>query len=272
MAICQGFRFDQELIFSYKSRVVIDDSHSGYWLIIMPGRVVRVCAAILVVSYAEKRLWYVAVDIIAFARDLGTAMTAMFGSRANMHEIFEMLEVIEATRFDFLPTGWRNRTNGGMDHHLGRCDEGGDFIYYYPFARQIVDEGTAKSLLSAIRVIPDNAPTGWEHDENDVEWAPHDTIRDYRPGISMYPPLSPIPHTHPASTPFRGMEGGGGDVDFQPVGPPVGGADPSGLVDGYTIDEMVAIRRFLTDAGVLSAHDGVTTISEMRWFVRGHMG
>lgn len=61
-----------------------------------------------------------------------------------------------------------------------------------------------------------------------------------------------------------GLAGGGGDVDYQPVGPDVGGDDPSGLVDGY-------ICRFLTDAGVLSANDGVTTIPEMRGFVRGRV-
>lgn len=151
----------------------------------MTKRVVRVCAAALVVAYAEYRFWYILVDIIVFTRELGMAMAVPFGSRANVRELLEMLEVIEATRSELFPTGYRNRTNRAVHHHLGRCGEGRDMVYYDPFTRRKIDEVTAQSLLSATRIITVYGPIGWEHDENVVERAPRDTMCDYRPRVTM---------------------------------------------------------------------------------------
>lgn len=44
--------------------------------------------------YDEYRMWYVPSDIMAFADELGMAMAAPLGSRANVCVFFEMLEVI----------------------------------------------------------------------------------------------------------------------------------------------------------------------------------
>lgn len=130
----------------------------------MTERVVRVGAAVLVAAYAECWLWYIPVDKISFTGELGMAMGVPLVSRANVREPLDILEVIESTLFDLLPTGWRNRTNSAVDHHLGRCGERGDFFSYYPFPCRKIDEVTAQCQLSPTRIIPDYVPTGWGYD------------------------------------------------------------------------------------------------------------
>lgn len=92
-------------------------------------------------------LWYVPVDIIAFARELGMALAVPFGSRENVCKLMELLKVIESTRYDLLPTVWRNRKNRAVDHHLSRCEVGGDFVYCDPFGRRKIEAVTKKSRL-----------------------------------------------------------------------------------------------------------------------------
>lgn len=50
---CHGCRFEQEPIFSYTSRALIDKTHSGLWILSYTERVLRLCSAELMEVYAE---------------------------------------------------------------------------------------------------------------------------------------------------------------------------------------------------------------------------
>lgn len=116
--------------------------------------------------------------------------------------------------------------------------------------------------------MPDNVPTGWDHVEDDSERTLRDASRDYQPGVAIYPTLSPNPQLVPAATPFVASEA---EDEVQADEPAAVVTGPTVVVDGYTSAETAAIRRFLLDAGVLGANDGMTTIAEMRGFVHGRM-
>lgn len=49
-------------------------------------------------------------DIIVFARELGMEMHIALGSREKVGEVLELLEIIEKTRFDDLPSTWCDQT------------------------------------------------------------------------------------------------------------------------------------------------------------------
>lgn len=80
-----------------------------------------------------------------------------------------------------------NRCGRAVDNHVGRTGAGEDFVYYDTFMRRKINEVTAQSRTSAVCVVSNIAPTGWEHDEEDVECVPRDTGVEYCPGVPVYP-------------------------------------------------------------------------------------
>lgn len=120
-------------------------------------------------------------------------------------------------------------------------------------------------------MVPDNSPTGWGHDEEDVKRVPRDNSQDYYPGVAVYsPPELEYPFV-PDSTPSERMA----DCDVKDgvpqAGPSKGIYSQPASVEGYTATEAATILRFLFDSGVLNFNDDVTTITEMRGFVLGRM-
>lgn len=79
--VFHGFKREQETNFSYKSHARIDDTQSGLWIVVF---IERVCVALLIAAYSEFRLWFLLLDIIKFARELGMSMSVVLGSRANV--------------------------------------------------------------------------------------------------------------------------------------------------------------------------------------------
>lgn len=59
LEVCHGFNCEQEPIFSYKLRVLIEDRESGLWVVAYTEHVLRVCVALLMAVYSDYRLWYV---------------------------------------------------------------------------------------------------------------------------------------------------------------------------------------------------------------------
>lgn len=55
----------------------------------------------------------------AFAHELGFAMEMRLCSCANVHEVMEVLEVIDATGFTTLPEQWRDCHSLLIYHHPG---------------------------------------------------------------------------------------------------------------------------------------------------------
>lgn len=182
-----------------------------------------------------------------------------------------MLQNIEVTRFDLLPTGWRKWCGRAVDHHVGRIGVCGDFGYYDPLRLRKKDEVTAWSRALTVPIVPVNSPTSWEHDEKDVERVPCDTSLHYRPGIAVYPPPLPEPPIIPGLSPLTTKAGGNTNKGVHQRGPSTGMTVPSVLAAGYTAGKMVSICRFILKAGVLSWNDDVTKIADMSGFVRGRM-
>jgi len=258
LAMPHGFRFEMEPLFSYKSGALIQDRDSGLWVVAYTERVVRICSGLLYDVYDTYRLWWVPPTVIAFARQLGYAMATALGSESNVDEVLELLDVVEATRFDDLPDAWRDRVthnpNRRVDYHSG-CrnpvsDIGADFCYYDPWQRVKVSREVAENRAAAVRVTPDNIPSGWEHNEDTDDRPPRDASRDFDPSL-------PTPR-----------QGGEYPVQSYPEAVPQSGVVP-GPSDGP--NEGAVIRAFLEDAGVLSVDDPIMTRNEMLFFVRGRM-
>lgn len=263
LATAQGFLFEQEPVFSYKARALIEDPTSGLWVVAVTERVVRVCAAVLMAAYAEYRLWWVPADIIMFARRLELDMAVPLGSYANVREVLEMLRVIETTRFEALPSTWRSRANRATDHHPGRTGIGGDFVYYDPHERRKIDENTARSRASAARVMPGDQPRDWDYDPDEVgqERTPRDSSRDYDP--SAHGPVAA--YVPPAPVASAGAHGG---VVGTPAADASGG---QGVAVNASSDDAAVIRRFLVEAGVIAENSDINTIGEMRGYLRGRL-
>lgn len=71
LCVWQGFLFEREPLFTYKSTTVIDDAEAGLKMVAYAERVVRVWTAFLFAVYSEYRLWYIPTDSITFACGLG---------------------------------------------------------------------------------------------------------------------------------------------------------------------------------------------------------
>lgn len=65
-------------------------------------------------------------------RHLEMEMETALGSRANVHEVFELFIVIESTRWDLLPQALHDDTNRAVDYHPGPRARGADYFSYDP--------------------------------------------------------------------------------------------------------------------------------------------
>lgn len=87
LAGCQGFLFEQDPVFTYKSSVFFEDPQTGLGVVTYTERVFRLFAALLLAVYSKYRLWFVPRDVIAFAGELAFAMEVPLGPRANLREV-----------------------------------------------------------------------------------------------------------------------------------------------------------------------------------------
>lgn len=58
--------------------------------------------------------------------------------------------------------------------HAIPVDERTDFVFYQPWMRRKIDQHTATNRESDIRVVPDDIPFGWVHEDYDTEHTPRD--------------------------------------------------------------------------------------------------
>lgn len=85
-------------------------------------------------------MWYIALDIIRFARQLGMVMEVALGSRANICEVMEMLDVLESTRFQSLPGAWSDRTSRSIQYYPGPTGRWADYVLNDPWIRHKIDD------------------------------------------------------------------------------------------------------------------------------------
>lgn len=93
------------------------------------GRDISFCSAVIMAAYEQYYLWYVSLDFIAFARRFFMDMAVVLGSRVNVLEPLEMLEIIESISFNTFPNACREHTVLSINYHDGQTDPGGYFIY-----------------------------------------------------------------------------------------------------------------------------------------------
>lgn len=86
----------------------LDDPETLLWVVTYTERVFGVFAALLLALYSKYRLWYVPTDVIEFAHKLGFAMEVPLGSHAEVLEVLELLNGIEAKSFASLAEQWRD--------------------------------------------------------------------------------------------------------------------------------------------------------------------
>lgn len=166
-------------IFTYKSSTFLDDPETGFWVVEYTERVVRVCAALLLGVHRECLLWYVLIDVIEFAGELGFTMEMPLGSRVNVPEVLELLDVIEATNYILLSEQWSDLQLRAIDYHSGRTGRGGDFVYYDRWWSHKIDDSSTPMCADATRILSDDLECCWVHLEEDVEKTPRDDTRDY---------------------------------------------------------------------------------------------
>lgn len=256
LSVFQGFLSEQEPIFTYKSSTFLDDPETALWVVSYLERVVRVCAALLRAVYREHRLWYVPKDIVAFSRERGFSIKVPLRSRANVREVLELLDVIEATDFTPLPEQWCDRQLPGIDYHPGRTTRGGDFVYYNPWRRHKMDGLSARMSADSPRILPDDLKSGLVNPEEDVERTPHDDIRDYHPSYGWhYSQFNAcVTAAHQDNTTVS---------EDDTAGPSSATAPAS--------DDTAVVRRFLEDASVVRNDEGPMILSEIREYVRGRL-
>lgn len=91
-------------------------------------------------------------------------MKVPLGSRANVSELMELLDVIESTQFSSLPDSWSERSSRVVDYHPCQVDEGAYFVLYDPWMHRKTDQHIDTNRASATRVITDDMPFGWIHE------------------------------------------------------------------------------------------------------------
>lgn len=169
--------FEQEAVFSYMSRATILNPDSRLWVTACIELVPGLCAAVPMAVYAEYRLWFVTPNVFALVRELGVAMSAALGSRANDQECLELFEIIESSRREQLPQSWHERTSWSVDRHHSCTGTGGDFVYYDSWQHRKIVEVAAHSWASASSIVQNNVNMEWD----DMSRLPRDTSYNFVP-------------------------------------------------------------------------------------------
>lgn len=74
---------------------MIEDLQSGFWIVAVTERAIRVVAAMIYEKYDKYRLWWLPLDIIGFARQPGMRPQTCPGPTRNVHDALKIVGVIE---------------------------------------------------------------------------------------------------------------------------------------------------------------------------------
>ena len=152
-------------------------------------------------AYSQDRLWYVSPTVIRFAPELGIDMAVPLVSTAIIRDLLNMLEVIESTRVDILPSSCTERVLRPIEYNSGGAGPCGEFFYCDSFERRKISDPVTRSLVAAMYTCPMNVFPGWVHNVSDVERTTRDSRRDFIPDHDPYPPaptatVAPVSYTH----------------------------------------------------------------------------
>lgn len=144
-----------------------------------------------------------------------------------------------------------------MDYHPCRTERGGGFIFYNPWLRQKLDDNKALPRAETTRAAPDDLPSGWFYDGDDVERTPWDALRDYRPHSNVG--MSSYQCRYYAGTPF------GGDTNSNEIAQPaVVTQENERTPSPGSVNETTAVMRFLMDAAAITDCELSMALAGMR--------
>lgn len=89
-----------------------------------------------------------------------------------------MLEIIESTLLQDFPDVWCDRKIRSIDYHPGPTGHGTVYVHYYQLTREKIDRQTTWSPSNDTRVVTDDLPPGWIHDDADIDRTPRDKSCD----------------------------------------------------------------------------------------------
>ena len=230
----RGMRVEVEPVLSYCMSVFLADPSTGLWVTACTERVISNVAAMLFEVYDTYRLWYVGARTREYANHLGMSMEPYLGTKREVREVLELIDIIEDTDWTIVDPRWAEEGAGNPAHYSLSAEGLADYTYYYPWGRRKLSESEVLALArSPPRVRPSDHPTGWnwaDAPEVDVMLPPRDSSRDYVPSTSV-----------------------------------VAG-------DSGSTDPRDHVARFLVECGVMSRSDAaMTSWEEMRAFVRGRL-
>ncbi len=194
----RGCRAELPATFAYKMEELLDPS-SGWWMVAFNGFAAKVAAFVIQDAYDKFRLWALPPRMIRIIR--GLDLSRVLGTEDNQAELRGMLDIIEGTRFEELPSSWTsrggnlrgNRRTAGLC--LGRRGGGADFVYYDPWAkRKLSEDEYILKIRSPRRVMPSGHPVG--HDFETEFVAPANGDADAASSAwfgGQSPPRSPAP-------------------------------------------------------------------------------
>ena len=141
--VAQGCTPELPTVVSYKTSQLMRRD-SGWWVVVYTEHACKTAAYLLMDVYDSLRLWWIPTALIEAIRALD--LVEVLGNQANVHELNQLLQVIESTDFTMVDSQNSLRyANTGFCP--GRTAPGGDFIYYDPWTRTKL----SKSQYEAMR-------------------------------------------------------------------------------------------------------------------------
>lgn len=178
MEVPQGCIVEPHPVFSYVEVAMMDDTHSGWWVVALTERVVETVALVMQETYEQYQMWPLSLLAVRFSRALD--LVSVLGSQVNVNEYVDLVKVIESTCFAALMMAWCSRGTRAPDRSPGRVGPGADFVYYDPHLRQCVARSVAQAGAARVRrIVPEGHPLEYDFSAEAGGW-----------GDSLQPPAS----------------------------------------------------------------------------------
>lgn len=115
------------------------------------------------------------------------------GSRSNVCDLMELVNVVETTQCSSPPSTWYKLMYRAIYYHPGPVDERADFVFSDPLKRRNIDQHNATIRASTKCVVSEYMSFSWCHEEKDIERTPHDQSRDLNGYVRMNDSLPWMP-------------------------------------------------------------------------------
>ena len=156
----RGFFVDLPPVLTYAGREMINDPSSGVWAIFYTEWVAKVAAGLLWECYDNYRLWWIPEGISTYIREMN--LSQVLGGKHNYEEVLSLVELIDQTNWCAVSAQNQQRgASASRDLSPGKADGSGDWVWFDPWTRRVINAEEASALRRESRVVPDNHPTGY---------------------------------------------------------------------------------------------------------------